>query len=79
MLALDHFDFYYKPLYGGGELWPSVRLGLLTPNKFIAVLNRFSVSFEVCPILLIIYNNRKFLCRQTGPFCKVLERWISPV
>uniref|UniRef100_A0AC35GVV7 SAM-dependent MTase RsmB/NOP-type domain-containing protein n=1 Tax=Panagrolaimus sp. PS1159 TaxID=55785 RepID=A0AC35GVV7_9BILA len=44
-LALDNFDFYYGPLFG--EQWPSIRLGLLTPNKFVAVLNRFSTDFEV--------------------------------
>jgi len=41
MMALDHFDFYYGPLYGAKN-WPSIRLGLLTPNKFVAVLNRLS-------------------------------------
>lgn len=45
MMALDHFDFYYAPLFG--RSWPSIRLGLLTPNKFIAVLNRYSQSFDV--------------------------------
>lgn len=45
MLALDYFDFYYKPLYG--KRWPSTRLGLLTPHKYIAIVNRFSQSFEV--------------------------------
>lgn len=45
MLAMDHFDFYYAPLFG--KKWPSIRLGLLTPNKYIAVLNRFSKDYEV--------------------------------
>lgn len=45
MLALDHFDFYYAPLFA--KRWPSMRLGLLTPNKFVAVLNRFSKSADV--------------------------------
>uniref|UniRef100_A0A7E4VIT1 NOL1/NOP2/Sun domain family member 4 n=1 Tax=Panagrellus redivivus TaxID=6233 RepID=A0A7E4VIT1_PANRE len=44
-LALDNFDFYYGPLFG--DQWPSIRLGLLTPNKFVAVLNRFSMDAEV--------------------------------
>uniref|UniRef100_A0AC34F181 SAM-dependent MTase RsmB/NOP-type domain-containing protein n=1 Tax=Panagrolaimus sp. ES5 TaxID=591445 RepID=A0AC34F181_9BILA len=44
-LALDNFDFYYGPLFG--DQWPSIRLGLLTPNKFVAVLNRFSSDVEV--------------------------------
>nr|CAD2178654.1 unnamed protein product [Meloidogyne enterolobii] len=45
MLALDNFDFYYGPLFS--NKWPSIRLGLLMPNKFAAVVNRFSSSFEV--------------------------------
>ncbi|VDM10240.1 unnamed protein product [Wuchereria bancrofti] len=40
MIALDNFDFYYGPVYG--NQWPSIRLGLLTPNKYFAVLNKFS-------------------------------------
>ena len=44
-LALDNFDFYYGPLFA--DQWPSIRLGLLTPNKFVAVMNRFSVDYEV--------------------------------
>uniref|UniRef100_A0A915PJ42 NOL1/NOP2/Sun domain family member 4 n=1 Tax=Setaria digitata TaxID=48799 RepID=A0A915PJ42_9BILA len=40
MIALDNFDFYYGPVYG--SQWPSIRLGLLTPNKYFAVINRFA-------------------------------------
>ena len=40
VLALDHFDFYYGPMFG--KKWPSVRLGLLSPNKYIAVVNTMS-------------------------------------
>ncbi|VDO68788.1 unnamed protein product [Onchocerca flexuosa] len=40
MVALDNFDFYYGPVYGND--WPSIRLGLLTPNKYFAVLNKFA-------------------------------------
>lgn len=39
-IALENFDFYYGPVFG--KKWPSIRLGLLTPNKYFAVLNRFS-------------------------------------
>lgn len=47
MLALDNFDFYYGPIFG--SQWPSIRLGLLSQKKFVAVLNRFSEGFEVGP------------------------------
>uniref|UniRef100_A0A0N5BW21 NOL1/NOP2/Sun domain family member 4 n=1 Tax=Strongyloides papillosus TaxID=174720 RepID=A0A0N5BW21_STREA len=40
MMALDHFDFYYGPMFD--KSWPSVRLGLTTPNSFVAVINNFS-------------------------------------
>jgi hypothetical protein len=45
MLAIDNFDFYYAPLFG--KKWSSIRLGLLMPNKFAAVINRYSEGFEV--------------------------------
>jgi hypothetical protein len=51
MMALDHFDFYYGPLYGAKH-WPSIRLGLLSPNKFIAVLNRLSIDFPTNEAIL---------------------------
>ncbi|VDM60479.1 unnamed protein product [Angiostrongylus costaricensis] len=25
-----------------GKRWPSIRLGMLTPNKYVAVINTFS-------------------------------------
>lgn len=37
--ALNHFDGYYSKVYG--SRWPSIRLGLLSPNKFAAVVNPF--------------------------------------
>uniref|UniRef100_A0A0N4Z2B4 NOL1/NOP2/Sun domain family member 4 n=1 Tax=Parastrongyloides trichosuri TaxID=131310 RepID=A0A0N4Z2B4_PARTI len=45
MMALDHFDFYYGPMFG--KNWPSVRLGLTTPNHFVAVVNRFSDECQI--------------------------------
>uniref|UniRef100_A0AC34R133 Uncharacterized protein n=1 Tax=Panagrolaimus sp. JU765 TaxID=591449 RepID=A0AC34R133_9BILA len=72
MLALDNFDFYYGPLYG--EQWPSIRLGLLTPNKFVAVLNRFSQSKDVNEQILKdlgTVNIMKFL--RSGTSEKTLE------
>lgn len=51
MLAMDHFDFYYGPLYGPKH-WPSIRLGLLSPNKFVAVLNRLSTDLSMNEAIL---------------------------
>ncbi|EGT49016.1 hypothetical protein CAEBREN_31715 [Caenorhabditis brenneri] len=42
--ALDHFDFYYGPLFG--KKWPSIRLGLLSPNRYLAVMNTMSRNWE---------------------------------
>uniref|UniRef100_A0A9J2PXI0 NOL1/NOP2/Sun domain family member 4 n=1 Tax=Ascaris lumbricoides TaxID=6252 RepID=A0A9J2PXI0_ASCLU len=50
MLAMEHFDFYYGPMYG--KRWPSIRLGLLTPNKYIAVVNTFSKEWETNEYIL---------------------------
>uniref|UniRef100_A0A914XUV4 NOL1/NOP2/Sun domain family member 4 n=1 Tax=Plectus sambesii TaxID=2011161 RepID=A0A914XUV4_9BILA len=44
MLALEHFDFYYGPIFG--KSWPSIRLGLLSPHKYIAAMNNFSSKAE---------------------------------
>ncbi|VDM43388.1 unnamed protein product [Toxocara canis] len=49
-LAIEHFDFYYGPMYG--KRWPSIRLGLLTPNKYVAVVNTFSKAWETNEYIL---------------------------
>lgn len=38
-LALDHFDLYYKPVFH--QLWPSIRVALLSRQKYCAVINNF--------------------------------------
>lgn len=38
-LALDHFDLYYKPFFH--QLWPSIRIALLSRQKYCAVINNF--------------------------------------
>lgn len=38
-LALDHFDLYYKPVFH--QLWPSIRIALLSRRKYCAVVNNF--------------------------------------
>ncbi|XP_046989018.1 5-methylcytosine rRNA methyltransferase NSUN4 [Schistocerca americana] len=37
--ALEHFDDFYKSIYG--KQWPSIRIGLLSPHKYCAVINNF--------------------------------------
>lgn len=37
--ALDHFDDFYKSIFR--LRWPSARLGLLSPQKYVALLNNF--------------------------------------
>ncbi|KAL3881973.1 hypothetical protein ACJMK2_028355 [Sinanodonta woodiana] len=39
-LALNHFDTFYNPVYN--KLWPSIRLALLSPQKYGAIINNFS-------------------------------------
>ncbi|PAA62857.1 hypothetical protein BOX15_Mlig012351g1 [Macrostomum lignano] len=41
--ALAHFDQIYGPEFGP-ELWPSIRLALLSQPRHVAVLNRFYVN-----------------------------------
>lgn len=47
--ALQHFDDFYKNVYG--KKWPSIRLALLSPQKYIAVINNFGDPDETCDTL----------------------------
>ncbi|GFG31356.1 hypothetical protein Cfor_10537, partial [Coptotermes formosanus] len=40
--ALEHFDDFYKTVFG--RRWPSIRLALLSPHKYCAVINNFGDS-----------------------------------
>ncbi|XP_067003144.2 5-methylcytosine rRNA methyltransferase NSUN4 isoform X2 [Anabrus simplex] len=40
--ALEHFDDFYKNVYG--PKWPSIRLALLSPHKYCAIVNNFGDS-----------------------------------
>lgn len=42
--ALDHFDDFYKSVYG--PRWPGIRVSLLTENKFAAIVNNFGDAEE---------------------------------
>lgn len=44
MKALQHFDDFYKKVYG--KHWPSIRVSLLSPNKYCAVVNSFGDAPE---------------------------------
>ncbi|KAH3734511.1 5-methylcytosine rRNA methyltransferase NSUN4-like [Dreissena polymorpha] len=48
--ALEHFDLYYKPVFG--KLWPSIRISLLTAKKSSVVINNFSQYEEHIHYLL---------------------------
>ncbi|XP_069140392.1 5-methylcytosine rRNA methyltransferase NSUN4-like [Argopecten irradians] len=37
--ALEHFDLFYKPVFG--DVWPSIRISLLTTQKYCALVNNF--------------------------------------
>ncbi|RCN30716.1 hypothetical protein ANCCAN_23506 [Ancylostoma caninum] len=63
-VALDHCDFYYGPMFG--KRWPSIRLGLLTPNKYIAVMNTFSKSCDAHEDILKDMNTLDLLARIRG-------------
>ena len=38
-LALQHFDIFYSKFYG--QLWPSIRISLLSQQKYCALLNNY--------------------------------------
>ncbi|XP_046334446.1 5-methylcytosine rRNA methyltransferase NSUN4-like isoform X2 [Haliotis rufescens] len=45
-LALEHFDTFYKPMYG--EMWPSIRVALLSQQKYCALVNNYSDHEKSC-------------------------------
>ncbi|KAF4076297.1 hypothetical protein AMELA_G00212780 [Ameiurus melas] len=48
-LALQHFDATYKKYFG--ELWPSVRIGMLSEQKYGALMNNFASNADVISTL----------------------------
>ncbi|KAK6017170.1 hypothetical protein OSTOST_17342 [Ostertagia ostertagi] len=64
MVALDHCDFYYGPMFG--KRWPSIRLGLLTTSKYVAVMNTFSDDSDIYEDLLDDSNTIDLLARIRG-------------
>lgn len=43
--ALEYFDVYHKPLYG--KFWPSIRISLLSQQKYGALVNNFSLNENI--------------------------------
>lgn len=62
--ALDHFDFYYGPLFG--KKWPSIRLGLLAPNRYLAVMNTMSRNWKAHEDILSDMGARDLLASIRG-------------
>lgn len=52
--ALNHFDDFYGSVYG--KRWKSLRLALLSPNKYIAIINNFGNAEKTSQELEVIYN-----------------------
>ncbi|BFZ09275.1 hypothetical protein BsWGS_12314 [Bradybaena similaris] len=44
-LALSNFDAFYKPYFG--DLWPSIRVSLLSLPKYCAVINKYGSSEKI--------------------------------
>lgn len=42
--ALNHFDSFYKPVYG--HKWPLVRISLLSLSKYSAVINKYADAYK---------------------------------
>lgn len=48
-LALQHFDATYQNYFG--DLWPSVRVAMLSEQKYGALMNNFSSNTDVISAL----------------------------
>ncbi|XP_044760531.1 5-methylcytosine rRNA methyltransferase NSUN4 [Coccinella septempunctata] len=44
--ALDHFDEFYGPIFG--KKWSEIRAGLLSKQKYVAVVNNYGNAPETC-------------------------------
>uniref|UniRef100_A0A1I7TF55 NOL1/NOP2/Sun domain family member 4 n=1 Tax=Caenorhabditis tropicalis TaxID=1561998 RepID=A0A1I7TF55_9PELO len=76
-LALDHFDFYYGPLFG--KKWPSIRLGLLSPNRYLAVMNTWSRNWEAHDEILEDMGTRDLMAgiRKSGEEIEKKRRHVE--
>ncbi|XP_046918583.2 5-methylcytosine rRNA methyltransferase l(2)10685 [Dermatophagoides farinae] len=73
-LALRHFDSFYSKIYG--NQWQSIRLGLLSPKKYAAIVNNF-VDFESIEIELRqlgAYNLRYIYDKNLRKIVKQLKQ-----
>ncbi|XP_027200613.2 5-methylcytosine rRNA methyltransferase l(2)10685 [Dermatophagoides pteronyssinus] len=73
-LALRHFDNFYGKIYE--KQWQSIRLGLLSPKKYAAIVNNF-VDFESTEIELRqigAYNLRYIYDKNLRKIIKQLKR-----
>lgn len=50
--ALEHFDDFYGSVYG--KRWKSLRLALLSPHKYIAIVNNFGNPEKISQKLEVI-------------------------
>ena len=65
-LALEHFDTYYEPVFN--DKWPSVRLALLSQQKYCALVNNFADSSEtVANLVSNGADNIMKIAEQTEP------------
>ncbi|XP_045476059.1 5-methylcytosine rRNA methyltransferase NSUN4 [Harmonia axyridis] len=44
--ALSYFNEFYEPIFG--QKWPEIRAGLLSNQKYIAVVNNYANAPEIC-------------------------------
>lgn len=71
--ALDHFDGLYSNVYG--KVWPSIRLGLLSPKKSCAILNTFADDNNELHDKLVNEWNAIELQRYYGKHLHHYIRW----
>ena len=55
MRALEHFDDLYEKVYE--KAWPSIRLGLLSQQKYVAIINNYSDKDKISTKLQVRKKN----------------------
>ncbi|XP_051944659.1 5-methylcytosine rRNA methyltransferase NSUN4 [Hippocampus zosterae] len=79
-LALQHFDVTYSSQLR--QLWPSVRVALLSERKYGALLNNFSLNYVAEDLASqgcrdFVTDRKEHICIEQGPEVEFSEKYDS--
>ncbi|KAK3096778.1 hypothetical protein FSP39_003221 [Pinctada imbricata] len=74
-IALQNFDMFYKPVYG--ELWPSLRVSLLTSSKYCALLNTYHTEQDKIEEKLVNLGCQNGMAMLSAAFNRLKSKDLS--